>query len=92
MKNRGNVFVRLLWVGFIALALFSIVSSQMTINELNDQREDLAEQVVAVQDEVDEMQYDLERPIDDQYIIDFAREKLGLYLPGETIFHYDIKN
>ena len=92
MKNRGNVFVRLLWVGFIALALFSIVSSQMTINELNDQREDLAEQVVAVQDEVDEMQYDLERPIDDQYIIDFAREKLGLHLPGETIFHYDIKN
>ena len=92
MKNRGNVFVRLLWVGFIALALFSIVSSQMTINELNDQREDLTEQVVAVQDEVDEMQYDLERPIDDQYIIDFAREKLGLHLPGETIFHYDIKN
>ncbi|MGM9646704.1 MAG: septum formation initiator family protein [Eubacteriales bacterium] len=92
MKSRGNIFVRLLWVGFIALALFSIVSSQMTINELNDQREELAEQVVAVQDEVDEMQYDLERPIDDEYIIDFAREKLGLHLPGETIFHYDVKN
>lgn len=92
MKSRGNIFVRLLWVGFIALALFSIVSSQMTINELNDQREELAEQVVAVQDEVDEMQYDLERPIDDEYIIEFAREKLGLHLPGETIFHYDVKN
>lgn len=92
MKNRGNIFVRLLWVGFIALALFSIVSSQMSINELNAEREELAKEVVAVQDEVDEMQYDLDRPIDDQYIIDFAREKLGLHLPGETIFHYDIKN
>ncbi len=92
MKNRGNIFVRLLWVGFIALALFSIVSSQMTINELNDQRAELADQVVAVQDEVDEMYYDLERPIDDRYIIEFAREKLGLHLPGETIFHYDVKN
>lgn len=92
MKNRGNIFVRLLWVGFIALALFSIVSSQMTINELNDQKEALAEEVIAVQDEVDEMRYDLERPIDDEYIIEFAREKLGLHRPGETIFHYDVKN
>ncbi|MBQ8383074.1 MAG: septum formation initiator family protein [Clostridia bacterium] len=92
MKSRGNVFVRLLWVGFIALALVSIVSSQMTINDLNDQREELADEVIAVQDEVDEMQYELERPIDDEYIIDFAREKLGLHLPGETIFHYDVKN
>ncbi len=92
MKSRGNVFVRLLWVGFVALALFSIVSSQMTINELNDQKEELADEVTAVQDEVDEMRYDLERPIDDEYIIDFAREKLGLHLPGETIFHYDVKN
>ncbi|MBQ8289020.1 MAG: septum formation initiator family protein [Clostridia bacterium] len=92
MKSRGNVFVRLLWVGFIALALVSIVSSQMTINDLNDQRDELADQVIAVQDEVDEMQYDLERPVDDEYIIKFAREKLGLHLPGETIFHYDVKN
>ena len=92
MKSRGNIFVRLLWVGFIVLALFSIVSSQMTINDLNAQREGLADEVIAVQDEVDEMQYELERPIDDEYIIDFAREKLGLHLPGETIFHYDVKN
>lgn len=92
MKNRGNIFVRLLWVGFVVLALFSIVSSQMTINELNAQKEELAEEVIAVQDEVDEMQFDLERPIDDEYIIRFAREKLGLHFPGETIFHYDVKN
>lgn len=92
MRSRGNIFVRLLWVGFVVLALFSIVSSQMTINELNDEREALAEQVIDVQDEVDEMHYDLERPIDDEYIIKFAREKLGYHLPGETIFHYDVKN
>lgn len=91
MKNRGNIFVRFLWVGFVVLALFSIVTSQFQINELNDERKQLEEQVIAVQDEVDEMRYDLERPIDDNYIIEFAREKLGLRLPGETIFHYDVR-
>ncbi len=91
MKSRGNIFVRLLWVGFIVLALFSIVSSQLTINELTEQREALEDQVIAVQDEVDEMKYDLECPIDDEYIIRFAREKLGYHLPGETIFHYDVR-
>ena len=91
MKNRGNVFVKLLWVGFVVLALFSIVTSQFKINELNARRKELEQQVIAEQDEVDEMRYDLERPIDDNYIIEFAREKLGLRLPGETIFHYDAR-
>lgn len=91
MKNRGNIFVRVLWLGFVVMALFSIVTSQFQINELNDERKKLEEQVLAVQDEVDEMRYDLERPIDDNYIIEFAREKLGLRLPGETIFHYDVR-
>ena len=92
MKNRGNIVVRLLWVGFIVLALFSIVSTQMTINGFKEERDELVDQVIAVQDEVDELQYELERPMDDRYIIDFARKKLGLCRPGETIFHYDIKN
>ena len=91
MKNRGNFFVKLLWVGFVVMALFSIVTSQFKINELNAQRKELEEMMIAQQDEVDEMRYDLERPIDDQYIIEFAREKLGLRLPGETIFHYDAR-
>lgn len=91
MKNRGNIFVRLLWVGFVVLALFSIVTSQFQINELNDELDELEAQVIAEQDEVDELNYDLERPIDDDYVIDFAREKFGYYLPGETIFHYDIR-
>ncbi len=91
MKNRGNIFVKLLWVGFVILALFSIVTSQFQINELNAERKKLEEMVIAEQDEVDEIRYDLERPIDDNYIIEFAREKLGLRLPGETIFHYDAR-
>lgn len=91
MKNRGNIFVKFLWVGVIVWALFSIVTSQFKINELNAQRKALEKQVIAQQDEVDEMRYDLDRPIDDNYIIEFAREKLGLRLPGETIFHYDAR-
>lgn len=83
--------MKFLWVGLIVWALFSIVTSQFKINELNAQRKALEKQVIAQQDEVDEMRYDLDRPIDDNYIIEFAREKLGLRLPGETIFHYDAR-
>ncbi len=92
MSRRGNIFARLLGVAVIIMALVSIVSTQMSINELNKEREQLKDEVVALQDEVDELNYDLERPIDDRYIIEFAREKLGLHMPGETIFHYDVKN
>ena len=91
MKNRGNIFVKLLWIGFVVMSLFSIVTSQLKINELNAQRKELEALVIAEQDEADEMRYDLDRPIDDDYIIKFAREKLGLRLPGETVFHYDVR-
>ena len=73
------------------MSLFSIVTSQLKINELNAQRKELEALVIAEQDEADEMRYDLDRPIDDDYIIKFAREKLGLRLPGETVFHYDVR-
>lgn len=92
MRNRGNIFVRLLYVAFMVFCIISIVSTQLEISKTEEEREELREKVIAAHDEVDEMEYDLERPIDDEYIIEFAREKLGLHLPGETIFHYDTKN
>lgn len=91
MKFRGNVFIRLFWLGFVVLALFSIVSSQIEINELDDDLADLEAQVIEVQDEVDELAYELEKPIDDDYITRIAREKFGYHLPGETIFYYDAR-
>ncbi|MBO5778506.1 MAG: septum formation initiator family protein [Clostridia bacterium] len=92
MRSRGNIFVRMLYVAFMVLCVISIVSTQLEISKAEEEREELMEEVVAAHDEVDEMKYDLERPIDDNYIIEFAREKLGLHLPGETIFHYDTRN
>lgn len=91
MKRRGNIFIRLLWVGFVALALFSIVSSQLEINELDKELAELENEVIAVQDSVDELEYELEKPIDDEYITRIAREKFGFHLPGETIFYYDAR-
>ena len=84
--------MRLLYVAFMVLCVISIVSTQLEISKTEEEREELREEVIAAHDEVDEMKYDLERPIDDRYIIEFAREKLGLHLPGETIFHYDVNN
>lgn len=91
MKYRGNVFIRVFWVGFVVLALFSIVSSQIEINELDEELVELEQEVIAVQDSVDELAYELEKPIDDDYIIRIAREKFGYHLPGETIFFYDAR-
>lgn len=91
MKNRGNIFVRFLWLGLTVWTIFSIVTSQFKINELKAERARLEQEYIVELDAVDEMRYDLERPIDDNYIIEFAREKLGLRLPGETIFHYEAR-
>ncbi|MBQ7325538.1 MAG: septum formation initiator family protein [Clostridia bacterium] len=92
MRKRGNVFVGLLCFSLAIFCLISIITTQMELTKSQKEEEELIEMVGKVQDEVDEMRYDLEREIDDQYIIEFAREKLGLHLPGETIFRYITKH
>lgn len=92
MRKRGNVFVGLLCFTLSVLCLVTIITTQMEITKTQQELEELRAEAIKVHDEVDEMRYDLEREIDDQYIIEFAREKLGLHLPGETICRYITKN
>ena len=41
------------------------------------------------QEQVDELKFLIDSPIDFDYIVRIAREKLGLHFPDETIFHKD---
>ncbi len=43
-------------------------------------------------DEVEQMRYRLDSPMDDDYIAKIARDKLGLCYPDEIIFYGDVGN
>lgn len=83
--------VRLLFRCFIALILVSSIfvfaTRLMKYNELRREKEELQDQIDDCEDDIDKLERDLAAPMDDEYIIRVAREKLNLYFPDETIFY-----
>lgn len=91
MKNRGGPLAVLLVIGIIALLLVFIVSMQLRLNEIRKEKEALERRVEEYEDKVDEMKYQLEREVDDEYIEEYARKKFGYYMIGDTIYYNDVR-
>ena len=53
---------------------------------MEDKKEDEA-YVERLQDEIEELEYLLDAPLDDAYKIRIAREKLGMCFPDEIFFY-----
>ena len=90
-KNTG-VFVKLAIFALAVFAVISIVYLQLTINEERTKRDSLKAEVSALEEERDALQNQVDAPMDEEYIIDIAKEKLNLRLPEEIIFYNNLYN
>lgn len=73
----------------LVLSLTFFLTYLMKTNQLLQETEKLNEEITDKTEEVEELRYLLDAPIDDAYIIRVAREKLGLVFPDEEIFYGD---
>lgn len=92
MNGRGNIFLVLITVILLVTVMYMLVSTRIELNNLLEEKEELEKTVEDYSDRVDELEYQLQKEIDDEYIIKIARERLGLHLPGEKIFYYSKGN
>ena len=82
-----KVFVALLFVFALVFFLWSV----MKYNKLLEEKEDKANYISELKEEIDELEYLVEMPLDDEYKIRIAREKLGMCFPDEMIFYTDVE-
>ena len=80
-----RVALLILLVGSIGL----FATGVMRYSELQREKASLEAQKAALTEEIEELKYLVEHPIDRDYIIRMAREKLGLNLPGEIVYYND---
>ena len=76
------------------LLIFSVVFfvwSVMRYNRIQEQKEDKERYLVQLTQKVDELEYLVDMPIDDEYKIRIARERLGMCFADEIIFYTDIE-
>jgi cell division protein FtsB len=70
----------------MVVALVNFVSRVAEYNEIQSRKEQLLEEINMSKDNIEELEYWLEAPMDDDYIMKFAREKLELYRADEIVF------
>ena len=74
---------------FLIFSLLTVLSLQMTYNDISEDLASLKAQSRALDEEIVRYENDLAgaEEVDDALIERIAREKLGLCRPGEIIYH-----
>ena len=70
----------------MVVALVNFISRIVEYNEMQARKEQLLEEINETKDNIEELEYWIEAPMDDKYIMKFAREKLDLYRADEIVF------
>lgn len=83
------MFVRFAVLIFVLVCVVSLVVLRLDNNEKKLQANVLRGQVENMQDYISQLEADLAKPFDDEYVADIAQSELGLRYPQEVIFYSD---
>lgn len=90
-RRKHSILKMLAFTAGIMVAVFvvvSIVSTNISISNYEQQYEDLVAQTSAVEDSNDEIRRYLDEDADmDEYIKDMARSKLDFAMPDERVYY-----
>lgn len=78
----------------ILLFIFSVIFflwSTLRYNKLMDEKREREAYIKELNERIDELEYLVEMPLDDEFKIRIAREKLGMCFPDEIIFYTDME-
>jgi len=84
-----KVIARLLLALLLISSVTAFVTGLMRYSELQREKDVLEQKVEEYEAEVEKLEYLIDCPVDYDYIIRIAKEKLNLYLPDEIIYHND---
>ena len=86
-KTAASMLIQGFLVLLFVFAVVFFLWSMMRYNEKISQTEEKKAKIAQLSDEIEEMQYLVDAPLDDDYKMRIAREKLGMCFPDEIIFH-----
>ena len=87
-KMRSAVVLALILLFIFAVTFF--LWSTLRYNKLMDQKREKEEHIKQLNENIDELEYLVDMPLDDEFKIRIAREKLGMCFPDEIIYHTNL--
>ena len=82
-----NMFVRLSILAFLLFIIVTFVMLRLKENDLMAQAASLQAEIDRTTEYINELQAEIDRPFDDEYVAQIAHEKLGLRFPQEIVFY-----
>ena len=86
-RYSGKLFEKAALLVFCVFCGITLVILQLEKNDLRGEAERLNEQIASLTEYAEELQATLEKPFDDEYIEEIAKDKLGLRYPEEVIYY-----
>lgn len=82
-----NTFVKISILALVVFFLVTFITLRLRQNEFEVQAEELRTKIDSMSEYVNELQAELDRPFDEEYISEIAHSKLGLRYPQEIIYY-----
>ena len=87
-----RVVLRLILALLIVTSIGVFITGLMKYDELERKKQELERRAEEIEYEIDYLEYLIDCPVDYDYIVRVAREKLGLHLPDEIVYYNDVND
>ena len=90
-KSLGrSMLMKVALASLLIASLIISISNVMRANQLRSQAEEMQAEYDKLKEENRKLQYFLNKEVDEDYIIEYARDVLGMYFPDEDIYYNDV--
>ena len=92
-KSLGkSMLMKVALASLLVAALVISISNVMRANQLRAPAEELQAEYDKLKEENRKLQYFLNKEVDEDYIIEYARDVLGMYFPDEDVYYNDVND
>ena len=81
-----NIIITVAVCLLLVSSIITFASKLVRYNELQDQKTAIIKEICERKDSIEELKYWIDAPMDDDYVMKFAREKLDLFRADEIVF------
>ena len=90
-KNLGkSMLMKVALASVLVASLVISIANLMKANQLRDQTDEYQAEIRDYKEKIARLKYYINKDVDDEYIIEYAREYLDMYFPDEEIYYNDV--
>ena len=85
-----SMLMKVALASVLVASLIISIANLMATNQLRDQTDEYQAEIADYKEKIARLKYYINKEVDDEYIIEYAREYLDMYFPDEDIYYNDV--